>query len=231
MLHVLVAPILIAALLSGCSAPKPISPLPPDQVDKSPFTGIPCAAPCWHGLTVGKSTESDVTTTLGTLTFIDQKTINSHRMPSMPSTDPSIWAQGAEITADCKYDERPCLTLRVVEDVLTEIVIELNYEIEVNAAIGYLGQPDYVGYRNLGAEQIRCEIDLVWSKKQLVLVSALFEGPDEVEKNCSKLRHTGKIAPNLQISNVRYLSAPAIEELRHTGAGEFFEFSGIAATK
>lgn len=120
--------------------------------------------------------------------------------------------------------------MRVVEDVLTEIVIALNYGIEVNAAVEYLGQPDYVGYRNLGAEQIRCEIDLVWSKKQLVLVSGLFEGPDEVQKNCGRLRHTGKIAPNLQISDVRYLSAPAIEELRHTGAGEFFEFSGTAAT-
>jgi len=219
------------ALLSSCSKPQPVPSPPPGQLDKSPFTGVPCAAPCWYGLMIGRSNESDVATTLASLTFLDQKTIYTHRMQSMPSIDPSIWGQGIEITASCKYGQRPCLTIRVVENVLTEIVIVLNYDIELNAAMGYLGKPEYVGYRNLGAERVSCEIDLIWSERQLVLASGVFEGPDKVETNCGTVRDTGKSIPDLRISEVRYLSASAIERLRQTGTGAFFEFSGTAPTK
>ncbi len=75
-IHQLLIMGIIGILLFGCMTSRPTAiPTPaftpsPDQMDKSPFTGVPCAAPCWQGLEVGKSSESEVTSVLSTLTFI-----------------------------------------------------------------------------------------------------------------------------------------------------------------
>jgi hypothetical protein len=70
--------IVIGTFLFECiGAPTPaaiFTPLP-EQMDQSPFTGTPCAAPCWHGLEVGKSSEDEVISVLSTLTFINQDSI------------------------------------------------------------------------------------------------------------------------------------------------------------
>ena len=191
---------LIVITTSGCSTPKP-TPLP-DQMDKNPFTGIPCAAPCWYGLAVGESNEKDVLATLPTLTFIDQNTIRSFRT-SMPNLDLSTYAPGMEIVANCNYPaERRCLSIAVVDNILTEVDIPLNYDIRVDEAIESLGDPDYIGFQNLGVERIMCEVDLIWSSKQLVLASD-FEGYKATEDTCGVVRDTGKISPSLLISEVR----------------------------
>lgn len=219
---------IIGRYLFGCSAPTP-TPLP-DQMDKSPFTGIPCAAPCWQGLVIGESNENDVMSTLSMLTFINQNTIQIFRGGTMPGIDPSVYAQGVEINANCIYPEKQCLMVRVVDNILTEIVVAMNYEINVSEALGYLGNPDYIGYQNLGAEKIICEVDMVWSSGQLVLASEKFQGNDAIE-NCSAVRDTGKTTSSLMISEVRFMSIRAIEVLLSSPAGEFFEFSGTIPEK
>jgi len=213
-------------LLLGCSKATPS----PDQLDKSPFTGIPCAAPCWHGLVIGQSNENEVMLTLPTLTFINQDTIRTHRM-SMPGLDFSTYAPGVEIIATCISTNKPCLTLDVVDDILTEIEVVLNYEIRLKESIEYLGDPDYVGYRNLGGEQILCEVDIVWSSKQLILSSEVFEGYDDGEDNCGVVRDTGKTSSSLIVSKVWYRSTSAIETMLSIGKNEFFEFSGTIPEK
>jgi len=211
----------VGALLFACSKPT----LSPDQMDKSPFTGVPCAAPCWHGLVVGESSENNVMSTLPTLTFIDQNTIQVFR-GSRPTINYETFAPGAEITASCVQPKQQCLSLTVADDILTNIVVILNYEMRVDEAIGYLGDPDYIGYQDLGAERIICEVNLIWSSKQLVLASARFEGLNAVEDNCGVIRDTGKIAPSLLVSEARYGSSTAIETLLSASSGESFEFSG-----
>ena len=206
----------VSVLLFACS--KPI--LSPDQMDKSPFTSVLCAAPCWYGLAVGESSENDVMATLPTLTFIDQSTIQVFR-GSRPTLNYETFAPGAEITADCEQPKQKCLSITVADGVLTNIVTILNYEMRADEAIGYLGKPDYVGYQDLGAERIICEVYLIWSSKQLVLASARFEGLKAVEANCGIVRDTGKIRSSLLISEARYLSPTAIEILLSTGSGEF----------
>src|SRR5258706_6389132 len=99
-----------AALLFACAKPT----LPPQQMDKSPFTGTPCAAPCWRGLAVGKSSEDSVMSTLPTLTFIDQNTIQVFR-GSRPTIDNSAFAPGMEVTASCVQSNQQCLSLTVLE--------------------------------------------------------------------------------------------------------------------
>lgn len=218
--------IVIGTFLFGCSK---IS-LPPDQMDKSTFTGTPCAAPCWHGLMIGKSNESDVLSTLPTLTFIDQNAIFVHRM-SMSTFDLSNYAPGAEITARCISNQESCLTLDVVDDILTDIEVVLNYEIKLDEAIGYLGSPDYIGYQLMGAEHVTCEVDLVWGSKQLVLASDAFTGSN-IENNCAIVRDKGKTSfNNLLISEARYMSVEAIKFLLSNGRGEFFKYSEMLLEK
>jgi hypothetical protein len=214
----------LAALLNGCSVIKPTPS--PEQVDRSPFTGIPCAAPCWHGLEIGKSNENDVKDILPTLTFIDQNTIRSYRT-SMPNLDLSNFAPGMGVDANCSNPKgKPCLSLTVVDDILTEIVLELNYDITVDEAIKNLGNPDYVGYDNAGAEVIVCYVNLIWSNKQIVLTSRRYEGYEEFKKNCGEVRDTGKVSSSLLLPTVRYVSPAQIENYLSSGTAEFFHFSG-----
>lgn len=221
--------VMVGAFLFGCA--EPTTTPSPNQIDKSPFTGIPCAAPCWHGLMIGQSNESDVMSTLPTLTFINQNTINVHYIQSLPSLDPSIWEPGVEVTASCINATKQCLTIRVVDNLLTEVVTVMNYDIRVDETIKYLGDPDYVGFDRAGGEQIACQVYLIWKEKQLVLVSQIFEGANAVEKNCYVIRDTGKVSSGLLISEARYLSIRTIEILLSSSAGEFFEFSGTMSEK
>jgi hypothetical protein len=196
-------------------------------MDKSLFTGIPCAAPCWRGLVIGKSSESDVRSTMPNLAFIDQDSVYYHRMLSMSTfEDPSVFGEGVEITANCINPNKLCLTIQVVGNILTDISIVLNYQISVDGAIKYLGNPDYVGFDRAGGELIACQVYLVWSEKQLALKSKIFEGIDASEKNCYPIYASGKVSSSLLVSEVRYMSPATIERLRLSAGIWLFEFSG-----
>lgn len=216
---------MVGALLIGCANPSPVSTPSSDQIDLSPFTGIPCAAPCWHGLVIGQSDENDVTSTLPTLTFINQSTVSIHQVQSLPTIDPDIWKKGVEVTAGCTNTAKQCLSIRVVENKLTEIVTVMNYSINLVQAIEYLGSPDHIGFDRAGGEQMACRVYIIWSEKQLVLASEIFKGLDAMEKYCYVIRDTSKISSSLLISEARYTSIKAIEALLSSPASKFFEFS------
>ena len=201
----LIITLVLGILSVACNRSSPSS----NQEDKSMFIGVPCAAPCWQNLIIGKSTESEVTKSVQALPFIDQKSVKNHRM-SMPGLDPRIYGPGVEITADCIVPPKQCLTIDVVDDTLTNIEIKLNYAIDLTEAIHYLGNPDYINYQMNGAEEVTCEVQLIWESKQLILASESFKG-SSIEKNCGLVRDTGKIVSNLVISKVRYLCPDAIE--------------------
>src|SRR5215208_3811122 len=131
----------LGILLYGClssiptSTPTVVFTLSANQMDKSPFTGIPCAAPCWHGLLVGKSAEKDVTAILPTFSFIDQKSVQIYRRPSMPDYYAMASGPGAEIVANCINSDKECLDLTIANDILQNIIVELNYEIRPDEAV------------------------------------------------------------------------------------------------
>lgn len=210
-------------LIIGCSNPSP-TPMP-EQMDKSPFTGDPCAAPCWYGLIVGESSENEALSRISALTFIDPNSIQLFRVGSAPGLDPKDYNYAAHVFANCIYPEEQCLILRTEAYTLTEIEVVLNYEITVGDAIGYLGVPDYVGYQYIGLEPLSCEINIVWQSKQLILVSETFEGY-EAAKRCDAIQETGKEERDLLLSRVRYKSPDAIEVLLTAGSTEFFDFTG-----
>ena len=166
---------------------------------------------------------------LSTLTFIDQNTIDAHTL-SLPSLDPYVYAQGTEVTANCKYSAKHCVRLRIVDNVLTEIVITIDYEITLQEAIEYLGDPDYIGYQDLGAEEIICEIDLVWVDKQLILASEQFRGNDALS-NCGMVQETHKTTPQLRVFEARYVSDIAMNSVMTNATGQFYEFTGTVPEK
>jgi len=216
--------ILLSFIVAACGTPPPPPSL--EQMDKSPFTGIPCAAPFWHGLEVGKSTESDVMSVLPTLTFIDHSSLFFHKM-SLPTLDESRYAPGVEITANCINSEKPCLTIWLVEDVLSEITISLNYEISADKAIEYLGNPTYVGTQEIGTPTGRsCGVYIIWANSKLVLASILHNKSGVDIFDCDVIYETGQPSSTLAILEVWYLSEATLQRLTSTGTGQFFEFSG-----
>ncbi|MBE7436688.1 MAG: hypothetical protein HS100_22425 [Anaerolineales bacterium] len=223
----------LGALLFGCigSTPTPASVITPspEQMDKSLFTGIPCSAPCWQGLEVGESSESDVTSILPTLTFIDHKEIQIFQV-SMPNYDFSASAPGVLIEANCINSNQICLTLAVIDDILTKIVVGFNYKITQDEVVKFLGEPDYIGFGNLGSERVMCEVYLVWMNSRLVLASR-FEDLEQAEKYCYIVDEEGRAPSNLLILEARYLSEAELNAYLSSISSKFFEFTGAGPDK
>ena len=125
----------------------------------------------------------------------------------------------------CSRGKDECIAITIANDVLQEIVVKLNYEIKPSEAINYLGDPDYVGYINLGTERIMCEVYLIWSIKRLVLASR-FEDARGSERYCNVVRDEGKIPLSLVILEARYLPHKKIDMLLSPESGKVFEFTG-----
>lgn len=208
-----------------------VTPLP-EQMDKSLFTGAPCAAPCWHGLEVGKSNENDVIATLPSLSFIKQDSIQMHRT-SMPGLN-GTYGPGVNVVAECINSTNTCLDVEIVNDVLTRIVVGLNYEIAVDKVIEYLGNPDSIGVAPIGGEYFVCEVHIVWIKNGLDLVSTFEaqESVEAVEKYCDVVYETGKVPSSMMILEARYLSDAELGAIMSPASSNtFFEFTGTIADK
>jgi hypothetical protein len=179
-------------------------------MDKSPFTGNPCAAPCWYGLEIAKSNETDVVSTLKSLGFIDQESLKI-KSTSMPGFDPNIWVPGKWITADCLRPKTHCLDVDIADGRLRDIISTLNYKITFDEVLKNIGNPHKVISTNYSAEVIACYIRLVWIQKQLVLVSKRFPG----RKGCSyseTAASTGMVDATLEIAEVDFLPNEEINQ-------------------
>ena len=142
----------------------------------------------------------------------------------MPDYYIELYGPGVEIVADCIDSEKECLEMTTANDVLQKIIVGLNYEIKPDEAIGYLGNPDYVGYDDFSAERVMCEVYLVWSSSRIVLATR-FEDSVGAEKYCYVVRDEGKIPASLQILEARFLSDTELNFKLGTTTGKFFEFS------
>ena len=183
--------------LTGCGEliPPPTTPPPSEQIDRSLFTGNPCAAPCWHGLEVGRSVESEVISIVQKLNYIDHDTIQISRSSS-----------DVEIIASCAEPVKECLKFNVANDVLTKIVVDLNYEIRVDEAIQHLGDPHYLGVSAADGDIFACEVYMIWRNSGLVLASPFAANSAGAQKYCDVVRDTGKVPSSLLIAEARLIS-------------------------
>ena len=215
--------------LAGCTGlvPTPVEPMPAAIIDRSPFTGLPCSAPCWHGLVIGKSSQNEVRSILPTLPFLNQNTVKYVPQVDVSGLTIDAAPPGTLVYADCVRPPQPCLKLTAAGDILARIDITLNYQISAGEAIADLGAPDYVGYQVMGAETVTCQVELVWSSKQLVLNSV----PDSWDSSnpkddCVMVQNTGKTRSNLRITGISYQLTPWLERTLAQGGSEFFDYSG-----
>ena len=199
----------VGVILCGCSGSR--GSLAPELMDKSPFIGDPCAAPCWHGLEIAKSTESEVVSTLKSLSFIDQETLKI-KSSSGPSFDPKITVPGKWITADCLRPQTHCLDVDIADGKLRDIKSILNYKITFDEIVKDIGNPDKVVRTDYSAEIIACYIRLVWVQKQLVLVSKRFTGAKGCDYSQTAVS-SGLVEASLEIEEVDFLPNEEINQM------------------
>jgi hypothetical protein len=209
--------LLCVLFVSGCSGLLLPETPPAERVDRSLFTGVPCAVPCWHGLEVGRSAEDEVISTLQKLDYIDQATVQINRRSS-----------GVEIIASCTSPARECLKFNVADDVLMKIVVGINYEIRADEAIEQLGEPHYLGVSAAEGEIAACEVYMIWRTSGLVLASTFDKNSDGAEKYCDVVRDTGKIPSSFIIAEARLIAGLELVNLLTSG-DQLFTFSGTLA--
>jgi hypothetical protein len=199
--------LLLGAFMAACNKSSPS----PELMDKSPFTGDPCAAPCWHGLEIAKSDEAEVVSTLKVLRFIDQETLKI-KSTSGPGFDPKITVPGKWITADCLRPKKHCLDVDIADGRLHDIKSILNYKITFNEVLENIGNPDKVVRTNYSAEVIACYIRLVWTQKQLILVSKRFPGREGCDYS-QTAASSGLVDASLVIAEVDFLPNEEINQM------------------
>ena len=209
--------LLCVLFVSGCSGLLLPETPPAERVDRSLFTGVPCAVPCWHGLEVGRSAEDEVISTLQKLDYIDQATVQINRRSS-----------GVEIIANCTSPARECLKFNVADDVLMKIVVGINYEIRADEAIEQLGEPHYLGVSAAEGEITACEVYMIWRTSGLVLASTFNKNSDGAKKYCDVVRDTGKIPSSFIIAEARLIAGLELVNLLTSG-DQLFTFSGTLA--
>lgn len=232
-IHPIVATLAVLGILTGCSAPTSVpTPTLLPVVDRSPFAGNECSAPCWHGLVIGESTETEVRSRLTTLTTIDQGTIQYLPRNSISGLAPGLMSGGLEIQASFIRPRLASLILSLARNVLARIEIMLIYPISAGEAVAELGPPDFVGYQWMGAETMSCEVVLIWHSKQLVLNSPPEEmGNSSPRNNCEILRDSGRISPDVGIQQVSYLTIPWIKQWLNGDGSYYYRFAGFGPGK
>jgi len=194
-------------MLSGCSGIK--GTLAPELMDKSPFTGNPCAAPCWYGLEIRISDESEVVSTLKSLNFLDEESLQIDST-SVPGFDSKNLVPGKIIRADCLRSKYTCLVLKIADGKLRDVGIFL--KMPIDEVVAYIGNPDKVGFDACCAESMECYIELVWIKQQLVLTSAPFQGAKGC-KYSQTVVSSGLVDSDLEIVMVDFLPIEDIKRI------------------
>ena len=202
--------LLVSCAPAGSKYPpnEPFSPIVDlKYIDLSPFSGIPCAAPCWHNLFVDKSTKEQTLVTLGTLKFVDQfsikETLGGYWDPSYETYD-SISA--TTINVNCQEPkDMSCYKLDFVGNILKRLFIFPNYTITLKDTVDYFGVPTEVSLYHWGAECAGCGISFSWDDRQ-ISVSVLDTRCSDGAALCTTIRHGGKIPPDYVVDQITYYS-------------------------
>jgi hypothetical protein len=135
------------------------------EVDRSFLTKIPCAAPCWYGLTPGVSVLDDVYNVLEQLPFIEKNSIIEKE---------AYWLNDENalfITYGCIYDtsqKSGCGNLTIYNGKLLSINMRIAYELRFKDVVTQIGNPSYASYF---MEIDGCRISLIWNTKNISATS------------------------------------------------------------
>ena len=195
-LWIVLATALAAVVLSACQAtPDPL-------IDRSLATGEPCAAPCWQGLHIGKSSLANITTVLQQLPFVDADSIQQF---SAGAVDVSGETQ-VQVDWHCLHPRlRWCGSALLTGDRLEHLRMMVNFPWTLADAVQRLGQPSYVGYDDYGPGG-QCYISLYWADKGVSIRGAGLLKPCPTPAEAE--RRLGP-NPNIRVISVTYTSPTA----------------------
>jgi hypothetical protein len=128
-------------ILSGCAGLAGIMGTP-TPIDRSFLTDEPCAAPCWYGLTPGKSKTADVQRVLAELPFVDQAAITQYGS--------GVTGGSIEISFQCRKDKERRDWIIIQGGIVQKIALSLQYSLTFGEVVEKLGPPDYVWVSNWG---------------------------------------------------------------------------------
>lgn len=157
----LIFSVLVLTTLIGCTTLGG-TPTADPLVDTSFLTGQPCAAPCWYGLELDKSTKEDVYNTLKQLPLVDASSIKEFKT--------ALWAEPIpEIEFDCRDPKISSCTEIFIEDGLVkQIMYTVGFDLPLERVVEKLGVPEYVqfaGNPNVGGTRM----SLFWPSKLIAV--------------------------------------------------------------
>jgi hypothetical protein len=164
--------------------------------DRSFITGEPCAAPCWHNLVVGKTTEQETLETVKQLPFI---------APNSPREGTTVYdgEEAKVFVFECLSQSggiSSCVILDFSQNELKKIYIAVAYELTFKMAVEELGPPDYVSYFVQPGHEIACDTSLIW---QTIGISVY-----QYQKQACPARREidlgKKVDPGTRVTNILY---------------------------
>ncbi len=168
--------------------PSPTSTLSPELMDRSWLTGVPCRAPCWYGMEIGKTTPEEAQEKINQLSFIEANLTKWDNI-SVP-----LYCKGQNYYY--------CAKLRFDDNKLSEIGIFPNYEITIKEVVDIIGPPDLLSigpYSPGGLFVTDCRVRFTWIERQM----ELFYNDSRSYKVCKKVEKAGyKRIPSLVIHQV-----------------------------
>jgi|GEM_PF-3324072 hypothetical protein len=226
-LMLLVLNLVIFLLLASCSSSNQLdtSVESPNFNDVFFLDDISCVEPCWNNLNIGESTEAEVLDVILSMEFVEQNSLRT--LPqSMPDiVDNQKWVDGKQIIVNCINRLNPCLEIGIANDKLRDIQIELDYGLTLGAVIIRFGEPNYVGYEDIGGDVIDCRTLFIWENKQLALYSTVFNTPNDVSNFCYEIQASGSVDINIIVQRAIYL--PVTDITRKIEINNLVGYSGL----
>lgn len=165
-------------------------------VDRSFITQEPCAAPCWYGLELEKSSEEDVYTVLENLPFVNYNSIKEWG---------TVWGDdenAKEIFYDCQHPRKKrCGGFILSNDRLKQLWVSVNYNLSFFDVVQILGPPNHISYVPRSGEIAGCTLALYWPKKSIYIRSHQREGCPALDT----LKKGVKIDSDTKVTYITYI--------------------------
>ena len=183
-------------MTGGCNLQATPAPLDPELVDQSFITDQPCKAPCWYGLKLDQSSESEVLKKLNELPFVDPTKIQISKNESYLD-----YSNITKIDFNCVVPKgKRCGSIFTADGVVKYIGLSIQYPLSLKSVVDKLGPPDYFTRDFMTPHGQGCMVSFNWTQKKISLGS---EDPDS-ERVCQGLEITAANDPDLQITDVAY---------------------------
>lgn len=185
---------ILILVLNSCSTDSAL-------VDRSFLTGESCAAPCWYGLEIDKSTKADLLAKLDQLAFVEHNTYKEYGAAWMNDQN------ATEIVFHClNRPDAVCGDALISNDILKKLWLSVGYELSFAQAVEKLGPPDFLEYEEYSMSGV-CTIDLLWAKRGIEIDTS-----EHGSEGCQSIANGNGVSPKKLVANIVYFSKEAFGE-------------------